>query len=166
MKVNTIYEDEKKPYWHPFPDEMPEENRLLYVIDAKGNRQGHLGTKIVWDGKCFRTDLAHVLLVDPDNIVGWRYLNEDRESLKENGPVMGFRPYEWHKFPQEKPEADRPLYVIDNTGRRQGLQQVKVIWDGYRFRALQRCRLMVDADNIVGWRYLETPGNRDVIEEN
>lgn len=86
MKVNTIYEDEKKPYWHPFPDEMPEENRLLYVIDAKGNRQGHLGAKIVWDGESFRTDLAHRLLVDPDNIVGWRYLETpgNRDVIEEN----------------------------------------------------------------------------------
>ena len=55
---------------------MPEPNRLLYVIDAKGNMQGHLSSKIVWDGECFRTDLAHSLLVDANNIVGWRYLDE------------------------------------------------------------------------------------------
>ena len=71
-----INENEEKPYWHKFPDEMPEPNRLLYVIDAKGNRQGHLSSKIVWDGECFRTDLAHSLLVDANNIVGWRYLDE------------------------------------------------------------------------------------------
>ena len=71
-----INENEEKPYWHKFPDEMPEPNRLLYVIDSQGNRQGHLSSRIVWDGERFRTDLAHRLLVDADNIVGWRYLDE------------------------------------------------------------------------------------------
>lgn len=37
----------------------------------------------MWDGKSFRTDLAHRLLVDPDNIVGWRYLNENEEDREE-----------------------------------------------------------------------------------
>lgn len=67
-------------YWHPFPEEAPEPFRLLYIIDGKGERQGHLSTKIIWDGERFATDLAHVLLVDPNDIVGWRYLDEDRNE--------------------------------------------------------------------------------------
>lgn len=86
--------------------------------------------------------------------------------IYEQGPIRGYRPGYWHPFPQEKPEADRLLYVIDNTGRRQGHLTTKIVWDGRRFRSTLAHRLMVDPDNIVGWRYLETPGNRDVIEGN
>ena len=76
-KLNEVaMEDYPEGYWHRFPEEAPEADRLLYVIDGKGATQGHLSTKIVWDGERFRTDLGHTLLVDADDIVGWRYLDE------------------------------------------------------------------------------------------
>lgn len=71
-----------------FRTEKPEANRLICVTDAHGNCQGHLSTKIVWDGERIRTDLAHNLLVDPDNIVSWFYLDELYEKKQQKSIIM------------------------------------------------------------------------------
>lgn len=64
---------EKQRNWNT---EKPEPMRLIVVTDNKGMHQGHLGTKLVFDGKRISTDLSHCILVDVDNIVSWFYLSE------------------------------------------------------------------------------------------
>ncbi len=75
--VTSKEKDMEKPRnWNT---EKPEPMRLIVVTDNKGNYQGHLGTKLVFDGERIVTDLAHSILVDTDNIVSWFYLSELRE---------------------------------------------------------------------------------------
>lgn len=62
--------------YRDFSKEKPQPFKSLIVKDNKGVEQGYLGTKIIWDGHRFATDLAHILRVDTDNIVEWCYLEE------------------------------------------------------------------------------------------
>lgn len=62
--------------FRPFPQETPEPFKKVVIVDKNGMHEGHLSTPIVWDGERFRTDLAHNIHVDVDNIVSWKYLNE------------------------------------------------------------------------------------------
>lgn len=62
--------------WRKYPKEKPNEMVRLVVKDKYGKVQGHLNTKIMFDGKKFGTNLASVLKVDVENIVEWCYLSE------------------------------------------------------------------------------------------
>lgn len=73
--VKRIMNEEYHPF-RPFPQEEPEPFKRVVITDKNGRHEGHLSTPIVWDGENFRTDLAHNIHVDVDNIVGWKYLNE------------------------------------------------------------------------------------------
>lgn len=62
--------------WRKYPKKKPNEMVRLVVKDKYGKVQGHLNTKIMFDGKRFGTNLASVLEVDVENIVEWCYLSE------------------------------------------------------------------------------------------
>lgn len=57
-------------------DEKPEPFKKIVVTDINGNSDGHLSAPVMYDGKEVRTNLAHTIHIDRNNIDKWCYLDE------------------------------------------------------------------------------------------